>query len=179
MPNDCAQRWTVWGSLQERNCFLKSIQSRDESSSEHEICLLDFRQIFPEPPESDHYEWRVSHWGTKWNAYDVEIDPNDPEMTRTTIEFLTAWSPVSEKMIRKFMVDNHPRLRWEILYAERGLRFYGRFGNFGPAYHHKFQEMDFLVQVQSEHDDMDCGCEQSLKLVENMAIFQELYDNSG
>ena len=35
----------------------------------------------------DWYDWRVKHWGTKWNADCTQIDGN-------TIKFETAWDPV-------------------------------------------------------------------------------------
>lgn len=44
------------------------------------------------------YDWCCEHWGTKWNAYDMERDGN-------TITFDTAWSSVFnliEKLSQKF-----------------------------------------------------------------------------
>ena len=37
---------------------------------------------------SSWYDWRVSHWGSKWNAYQTELAEDN------TIEFNTAWSNV-------------------------------------------------------------------------------------
>jgi len=33
------------------------------------------------------YDWRIEHWGTKWNAYETEVNGD-------VITFLTAWSGV-------------------------------------------------------------------------------------
>jgi hypothetical protein len=38
------------------------------------------------------YEWRYKHWHTKWNAYNVDIQPN-------LITFQTAWSGVLNLML--------------------------------------------------------------------------------
>ena len=41
------------------------------------------------------YNWRVQNWGTKWDAYTMEID--DPDMPhRFEVNFETAWSPPEE-----------------------------------------------------------------------------------
>ena len=37
------------------------------------------------------YDWRLQNWDTKWDAYDVSIDDDDPE--NLEISFNTAWSP--------------------------------------------------------------------------------------
>lgn len=44
------------------------------------------------------YDWAILHWGTKWNAYEVEVDED-------SIRFQTAWStplPVMSAISRKF-----------------------------------------------------------------------------
>ena len=40
------------------------------------------------------YDWACDHWGTKWNAYDVEIS-QDHEST-LQVDFLTAWDSPRE-----------------------------------------------------------------------------------
>lgn len=40
---------------------------------------------------SGGYEWRIEHWGTKWNADDAEIISADD--VGATILFFTAWAP--------------------------------------------------------------------------------------
>ena len=37
------------------------------------------------------YDWRTTHWGTKWGACDVEITQDDEDFLEIT--FNTAWSP--------------------------------------------------------------------------------------
>lgn len=48
--------------------------------------------------DTDWYGWRVAHWGTKWDAYDIVPCGN-------IIEFNTAWSapvPVIQELAKKF-----------------------------------------------------------------------------
>lgn len=67
---------------------------------------VDFSRIIP-PPDTENYKkeacdhgysdhnhpqdcwlpWRTKHWGTKWNAYETELDEGDLGVT-----FETAWS---------------------------------------------------------------------------------------
>ena len=37
------------------------------------------------------YDWRLAHWDTKWDAYDVEVIDEDHDCVE--IQFNTAWSP--------------------------------------------------------------------------------------
>ena len=45
-------------------------------------------------PVERWYEWRLRHWGTKWNAYDID-EEHDTNSTKPYLlyRFLTAWSP--------------------------------------------------------------------------------------
>ena len=40
------------------------------------------------------YDWSVKNWGTKWNAYDLEVYAMEDE--KIAVCFLTAWSPPFE-----------------------------------------------------------------------------------
>ena len=74
---------------------------------------FDFDKIIPQPndinPDLDHnkkdfghglttcetdwYNWRCTNWGTKWNAYEVEIEWDEEYQECIEIKFQTAWSP--------------------------------------------------------------------------------------
>ena len=74
---------------------------------------FDFDRIIPQPddinPDLDHnkkdfghglttsttdwYNWRCTNWGTKWNAYDIEVDWDEKYKECIEINFQTAWSP--------------------------------------------------------------------------------------
>jgi hypothetical protein len=77
MPNWCHNHTTIEGS-QHTLQWLQEIE-------------FDFNRIRPRPQEvADWYDWNVTHWGTKWEARDVEFELNDDGIT---ISYDTAWAP--------------------------------------------------------------------------------------
>lgn len=57
------------------------------------------------------YDWCWDNWGTKWNAYDCDIDPR-----ARTISFSTAWdapAPVAAALAKAF-----PQIGFQWLYAD-------------------------------------------------------------
>lgn len=63
-------------------------------------------------------EWAVANWGTKWNAFDVDIQPSD-----RTIFFNTAWSaPIP---IYKALAKQFPTHKIVIKYYDEGGFFAG------------------------------------------------------
>ena len=88
-------------------------------SDEYGLGTIDFEKIIPMPDniyrgnlgrdemekygKDNWYDWRVGHWGTKWNAYGFEdyIDYSKDE----TLMFQTAWSaphPVIEQLAKMY-----------------------------------------------------------------------------
>ena len=61
---------------------------------------LSFETIAPTPAEllkQGWYEWRIEHWGTKWDAeFEDVTEPLRVRRTRATYVFLTAWGPPVE-----------------------------------------------------------------------------------
>ena len=53
--------------------------------------------IFPSTGVNDDrwYNWRVQNWGTKWDAYTMEMDDTDMPHGYE-VQFETAWSPPEE-----------------------------------------------------------------------------------
>jgi len=51
------------------------------------------RYVFKSTGHADDrwYDWRVQNWDTKWDAYDLSVDDDDPEQLE--VSFNTAWSP--------------------------------------------------------------------------------------
>lgn len=67
------------------------------------------------------YNWRVSNWGTKWDACESEWDLDDEELT---IHFQTAWAPPIgwlENVSAQF-----PELVFKMTFQEEGMGFCGR-----------------------------------------------------
>ncbi len=67
------------------------------------------------------YDWRLAHWDTKWDAYDVEILDDDPE--NLEIGFNTAWSP-PEAICNKIRED-YPDVSVQWFYDEPGCEIAG------------------------------------------------------
>lgn len=83
--------------------WLDRIAARE---AEPEFDVFDFNRIIPVPAfisdgdlvagsRADQtgrnwYSWNVDNWGTKWNAYDLSIKTDEPELL--VFEFDTAWS---------------------------------------------------------------------------------------
>ena len=58
------------------------------------------------------YDWSNSCWGTKWNAYDVEIHQDDE--TTLELDFYTAWDSPREvaKKLSKYCKKHNLSLDW-------------------------------------------------------------------
>ena len=67
------------------------------------------------------YDWRLQHWDTKWDAYDVVVTDDDPESTE--IEFNTAWSP--PEAICSAIREQYPDVSVSWFYDEPGCEIAG------------------------------------------------------
>jgi hypothetical protein len=66
----------------------------------------------PENEDKNWYNWNIENWGTKWDAYDVEIKKRNDNYA--IIEFLTAWAPpyMWLKNMSQILVDIQYKLVW-------------------------------------------------------------------
>ena len=78
---------------------------------------------FPSTDRQDDrwYDWRLANWDTKWDAYDVSIDDDDPEQLE--VSFNTAWSP-PEAICSKIRED-YPDVSVSWFYDEPGCEIAG------------------------------------------------------
>mgnify|MGYP001411348333 CR=1 FL=1 len=67
------------------------------------------------------YDWRLVHWDTKWDAYDVEVTDDDPDQLE--VQFNTAWSPPDA--ICQAMRELYPDLSVSWFYDEPGCEIAG------------------------------------------------------
>lgn len=69
----------------------------DETKPERDC--VDFNRVIPEPEQYDTpngwYDWRIIHWGCKWNASDAEILDSTQE-----IFFDTPWDRPQNVLLR-------------------------------------------------------------------------------
>jgi hypothetical protein len=88
----CRNRLTVTGPGDVLESFVAGVKTDEQP--------LSFETIAPTPQEllkSGWYEWRIEHWGTKWDAeFDDIGEPLRIRRTRATYVFLTAWAPPIE-----------------------------------------------------------------------------------
>jgi len=78
---------------------------------------------FPKSGKTDDrwYDWRLQHWNTKWDAYDVEVDAEEPDCLE--VEFNTAWSP--PEAVCHAIREQYPELNVSWFYDEPGMELAG------------------------------------------------------
>ena len=67
------------------------------------------------------YDWRIQNWDTKWDAYDVSIDDDDPEQLE--VSFNTAWAP--PEAICSAIREQYPDVSVSWFYDEPGCEIAG------------------------------------------------------
>ena len=81
------------------------------------------RYVFKSTDITDQrwYDWRLQNWDTKWDAYDVSVDDDDPDQLE--VSFNTAWSP--PEAICHAMREQYPDLSVSWFYDEPGCEIAG------------------------------------------------------
>ena len=79
---------------------------------------------FPTSGKTDDrwYDWRIQNWGTKWDAYEVDIDDSELEYG-FEVTFDTAWSP--PEAICYAIKEQFDDLSISWFYDEPGMEFAG------------------------------------------------------
>lgn len=98
MPNHVQNIITLKGDEKKIREMLEAIKNDD-----YGLGTVDFNKVIPMPESCDWYEWSISNWGTKWNAYGY--DKNTDYSNNENLYFQTAWSaphPVLEKLTEIF-----------------------------------------------------------------------------
>jgi hypothetical protein len=118
MPNHCCNVLIVTSP----NNIIEQIRNFYVDNFKDKSLHLSFEKNVPIPEDKkeDWYNWNCQNWGTKWDAYDIDIDDNDDNFT---YYFNTAWSPPLawlEKIAAKY-----PNLELNLEYNEPGCDFGG------------------------------------------------------
>ena len=88
-----------------------------KTEEERSVALLNAPTI----SDSNWWDWRVQHWGTKWDVCEVTADTTD---TGLCIFFNSAWSPPGTEWITAFGTAN-PDATISLTYSEPGCDFCG------------------------------------------------------
>jgi len=147
MPNHCHNRVTVYGSgndtdetraqiakikdiFEDESIFTHFIPEPDWTTTPNKNGELPVKQEspwlsyrFPSTNTVDDrwYDWRLQHWDTKWDAYDVEVTDDDPDQFEVCFD--TAWSP--PEAICHAMREQYPDLSVSWFYDEPGMEVAG------------------------------------------------------
>lgn len=127
MPNWCENNLNIMGPAD----TLKLIVSNHVKGS-----ALDFETVDPTPQEllavdsslevglPGWYQWRLDHWGCKWNQ-DGSGDLSFVDDNQLLLSFDTPWGPPLG--IVSSLGKKYPDCRFEIRYVEHGNAFCGEF----------------------------------------------------
>ena len=89
MSELCRNRLSASGDTGQLAAFVECVQTDEQP--------LSFEAIAPTPEDllkEGWYEWRIEHWGTKWDAeFEDVTEPLRVRRTRATYVFLTAFVP--------------------------------------------------------------------------------------
>jgi len=100
MPNNTNNRLILTGPWDDLTNFFDF--NKADTSDDADDRLLSFRKCVPlesdTNKEIDWYAESITKWGTKWNAYEIEVMLYDTH-DRIEYRFRTAWSPPQQWLI--------------------------------------------------------------------------------
>ena len=73
-------------------------------------------------PDNRWYDWRLSHWDTKWDCYDLDMDDSNLPYG-FEVSFNTAWAP--PESICRAVREKYPDVDVSWFYDEPGEEFAG------------------------------------------------------
>jgi hypothetical protein len=119
MPNWCRNRLAVTG---DSTAFAEFRRTAEGPGDDGKV-PFDFERFVPAPEGlSDWYEWRIEHWGTKWNSHRLEVQADEPG--RFVLFFETAWAPPWP--VVRAASEAFPTLVFELIFNESEAPFAGR-----------------------------------------------------
>jgi hypothetical protein len=169
MPNHVTNEIKFYGKQENINKVLKLIEGNNE--------YIDFNAIVPMPDNiymgnlgereriiygiNNWYDWSISNWGTKWNAYSVSFDEDT-----NIIWFDTAWTsplPVLEALA-KLCYEHQVRFEGKWADEDRGHNV-GTFASNcnGDEYWFDYEYVDdcsneaYEIYVELKGEDMCMG----------------------
>jgi hypothetical protein len=136
MPNYCFNELVITGEKQQLVDFIQA-NSSTEDGEQFEPLLFSKAVPEPELEPGGWHDWRVEHWGTKWEPECTDQVPPREEGYQTLddfwvfddntdsafIGFDTAWSPPIEWLEQVSAL--YPDLVFSMSYEEPGMAFRG------------------------------------------------------
>ena len=107
---DMVDRWLSYRQLLSMDIYK---DKTEEELSDYKIRGEEIFNIALQYGAIDWYDWRISNWGTKWNAYETEIDSCDGS---AELYFYTA-NHGAVPLIKK-LVEMFPNLEFSYSYAD-------------------------------------------------------------
>jgi len=110
MPNHCFNCVRVTGTPDDITAVTALLVTPDDT--------ITFTKIVPEPEGlgDGWYDWRITHWGTKWDAYDCDLTERDVDML--VFSCSTAWTPPEPIVLA--LRDRFPNLAISWFFNEPG-----------------------------------------------------------
>ena len=140
MANECMNYIKFTGDPILIQSFKESYLVYNENVDYYE---LNFNHISPIPDNCNDYEFRIEHWGNKWDGTNAYVEVYDDEVF---LEVATAWgpcSPIVDKLVRLC-----PGLEVDYKYYEPGCAF------LGYRYHVPYEnpDEDEMEEITVEND---------------------------
>ena len=132
MANECMNYIKFTGNKEEIDLFKESYLVYNKEVEYYE---LNFNYITPVPDNCNDYEFRIEHWGNKWDGTNAYVEVYDDEVY---IDVSTAWGPcvpIVDKLIKLC-----PGLEVDYKYYESGMGFVGY------RYHASYENPDYDEQ---------------------------------
>jgi hypothetical protein len=128
-----------------------------------------FQNTIPRPENvNDGYNWNCHNWGTKWDAYEVEIKKRNENYA--FLEFQTAWSPPHAwlKNISEIFDD----LQYKLVWSDEDFPSSGKITNNNNEYynHENPHAISFVKKHFSDYHDHWMENSENLKETFNIDI---------
>lgn len=120
MPNWCLNTLTVVGNDADLDLLLTTDRDpapQTPGTGTGEPRPFSLERLLPTPAalleSGAWYEWRMEHWGTKWDLEDARVERAPG---RVTVVSLSAWGP--PLVAFQALSARHPALRFAVSYEE-------------------------------------------------------------
>lgn len=125
MPNWCENGLTVTGDRAEIDRFVKDAAGETHAyeTTGQDAVQSDFSlaKLYPAPAGAELEDWRVEHWGTKWDVN--VVDSHREAAGEVFFQFDTAWTPPLAAL--RHISTLYPGLKFALTYEESGEAFTG------------------------------------------------------